>query len=188
MTNKALAICRLCLLFLPCLGTPLAAQANGDIRIVGIRAYDQGNLDAQDFAIDVVQDVCKGSVVPPPPEPFHDALLGITVLNDSNTLVRIKRIRLAVPRIGGKRLFKTRPLAPASIGEIASGSESEVIAFLAKCSDGGKLLHRSTVPIAADTGLRNVRVKLLGADTAGRTIRLTARTSLAFRNVDRCAR
>ncbi len=163
------------------------AQPLPHLRVTAVSAYDQGETsDSRDFAIDVLRQTCDPTATPPVAEAFHDTLLGITVINSTNVIARLKRIRFRIPRIAGKRRYRSRFAALASIGEVAPGSSAEFLAFFAHAAGGNKYLPGSSEPISELTGIRNIRIFLTGVNALGKRVRLTAKTSLVFRDVDRC--
>ena len=156
-------------------------------RILAIKALDQGSTDPSgegDLSIDVEKDSCNDGS----DEPFNDTLLAITVRNSTGFIGRFRSSSYTIfngnsdgSNIRGKKI------ALAQIGEVQPTSDGTILAlFLDTTIPDRKRAVGQSDPIRTDLGIANVRVNLRGIDSSGKRIRVNAKPSFSFRNVDRC--
>lgn len=166
----------------------LGASTSAQTRIAAIDALDGGQIGEElssSPSIDIVQGSCGTSE-----EGFYDTLLRIKVANTSDTALSFKRVRFVIPDpygSGGK--LTTKRFALVGSSEVPP-SDTEFtylyVLFLDK-SGAAKQYAGETENIPTNLGFRTVRVLLSGRDQLGRSISLSARTTLSFDNFDRCS-
>jgi|GEM_PF-7099275 len=176
------------------------AEPPGSARISGFKAFDEGSfgpqLEGAPF-IDVAQGVCErkdqngdGDKTDPEDvvlEGFYDTILGVTVSNDSNLPITIRRFTYSLRNGGNGRPFRSRALAPLEEAVISARSQKQLFFLFIKAVDGAKVFTGSGASIPPELGFKNVSAKLRGTDAAGRPLTLRGRTALSFGDFDRCA-
>lgn len=160
-------------------------------RITSIAFYDKGTIGdgtQGEVVIDTVGGICGGDGSGTA-EPFFETVVGIKVSNTTLYDLRVKSIRIRVPKANGaRRHFTSRRLAPVGSNQVPSSKEQSTTVFslFTEAFDGLKRFPRFGV-IPSELGIRNVTVILALADGRGRTYTLRARVAVAFRNIDRCS-
>lgn len=157
-------------------------------RITKVVGYDHGEVGASaksTSSLDVVQHSCptqEDSL-----EPFHDTVVGITVENSSSQLIRLNSFRYKVLGRKKKR-FRSRKIALSGIGEIAPFESEEVYALFLDTVGAAKHFIGSAQSVSErdNIGIVNIRFLLFGEDASGRAVRLRAKSSFSFDDVERC--
>lgn len=163
-------------------------RASSELRADGVFVFDQGNTSEADSGqVDTDQDVCEEVDDEDILEEFFDTSVGVDLVNNGNTDIRIRNIRFVIRRIGGKRRFRSRRISPFGSPIIpATGAATRVHGLVFRADSGSKFLANSSTKMESDTGFRTLKIIVTGRDELGRRHRTKIRTTISIRNVDRC--
>lgn len=156
-----------------------------DVRIIDLQVLDGGDLAATNRqpTVDVIRGVCDDESL----EPFFDTALRMTVTNESLQEVRIRRATFRISRSDGRGAeFKSQKIALSGFSRISAGNTESLIALFLDAESGRKILPGSELALAADTGFRTLRVRMVGRNSLGKRIRMRARLTVSFDNFERC--
>lgn len=154
-------------------------------KIVGIKLYDEGSIDADSASIrlDTTNTTCGGA----DEEPFHDALLGVSLKNDYLSALRVERLTYSVPNYNGLGAkFKSISLSPAGQLEIAAKTTAEIIFAFAYQSAGEKYFAGADSAINSSLGFRNITYKVRARTGNGRVVNLAGSSVMSIGEIDRC--
>lgn len=159
-------------------------DTNFSIRIVGLELTTVGGVDT---AVDTIQgpDPCVGEDGAPGggddfPEPFSDDLIGFTVENNSEQLVRFSEYTYEIDDISGE----SDPIS--LIGEVVDGGATGSFSSLFLNNLGGTKNMHSAISLAALDGFKKVTFTLIGELTDGTPVSATASTTYSFGNFNNC--
>lgn len=155
--------------------------APGDIEISSVAFLENGS---EVDSIDTARGVCSGAT----DEPFYQGVVEMTVVNDSFDSFQINSLRFSINRADASGNPYAAEITVAGEREIAPiGGTGTVTAVIAQTSGTSKVFTGSVRAIPTTLGVRNVTVRLTGVTSAGETVTIAGRGSVAFTNVDNCS-
>lgn len=137
-----------------------------------------------DASIDTVQGTC-GEGDSQKPEPFFDTYLAITIANRASSSLRLDRVSFTIPRLSGRRAYRSPRLGFIGALEVPPDSEKIVYAPILSQRNGRKRFQGVRVDSSSVIGFRTVSVLVTGT-VAQRQVQLPATLTLSFGDFDRC--
>ena len=164
--------------------------SSSGVRITAIAAYDTGDTTAGTTSIDISQDAdCDNDNTTVDPEPFYDTSVGITVVNNSNRIVRFTSLKYKISNYDGNGSSVTSSsisLVGEGIALDANGGQDKIVSLMLDANAGGKRVVGNSTNIS-DSGIKNIRFTLTGTNDIGDTVTVSSSTALSFDGFNRCS-
>lgn len=180
------------------LGGGSQSTTDGDIQIVAAGFVDDGDLGGDvpvDASIDITQSTqnCDGDATTTDPEPFYDTYAAISVTNNLSERVEFSSLKFVILNLNNTgEQFESVPIAltkQSNASVEAKGETTTIYAPIFKAASGCKF---PSTPQAACGGaftanaFATVEFTLLGQSASGEVVTLTASTTAAFADYNRC--
>lgn len=152
------------------------------IRITGVIG---STVAGDSYQIDLKQDVCKDGSA----EPFTDDFVKLTVVNNTNSIVRFNKLYYEVPGGGtGGSTFVSDAITFTCSAEPSGGTTTCQSLFVqAKGTTTNKTFWGASSPVGI-SGFRNITFRLKGIiETTGEEVSLTVRAGFAFADYNNCS-
>lgn len=157
------------------------------IAISGLGIFDAAKPSGEptkDVSIDTIQGQC-GEGDSQKPEPFFDTYLAITISNKASSTLRLHRVSLTIPRLAGRRTYRSPRLGFVGALEVPPDTERIVYTPIFSQRNGRKRFQGSRVDSASVVGFRTVTVNV-SATVAQRPTQLRGALTLSFSDFNRC--
>jgi len=162
-------------------GVVVEDEDGNPVRITAITFSEGGDFSTT--SIDIIFNSCPDGEI----ENFTDTLIILSVVNNSNRLVRFRGYTYSVQNFDGLGNTYTSPTInfASEIAVDSDGGTATISALFADAETGGKRFFGNSSLITA-TGFKNITVTLIGTDAFGAAVRIRARTAASFDNFNRC--
>lgn len=150
--------------------------------------------------VDTSQGVCgtppaTGEPDTRTPEPFSDAIIRATVINNTNSVIRFSGLQFKVTDPSDSTAtFTSRVLPFIGQSEIdpadQKGGNTRLLTTFAFAISGGKQfpgLPSNSATIGNSFGFQSVTVTISGQNDRGQSVRVSATFAISFNNVNNCA-
>lgn len=187
---------RRCICTFACLFTYLATAADPLLadatsksafrtpRISAISFFDTGELPSGtgEPYIDTIRGTCDAD--DPTPEPFHDTLVAITVVNPGTSNLIVSSYTFSMNRGSGASTFRSKDLGFTGALEIPPGETATLYGLAFRAGSTTKLYPRTSTSIG-EPGFRTIRFTLRGR-IGTRSLSISGTSGASFSNYDRC--
>ncbi|MCB0337742.1 MAG: hypothetical protein KDD62_15605 [Bdellovibrionales bacterium] len=151
-----------------------------------LESTDDPDAETGSNSLDVERHICdeeEGTF-----EAFSDTYIALDIVNPSQSLVRIRRTRIRVPKLETTgRSVKLRRSAPIGSLEILPEAAGRVLIPFLKVSGDKKLFAGTNVIADANLIPKNVKVKVILKSAKGHVYKISAQSAFAFGDLERCS-